>query len=77
MRCLVFVVLLPALAGCASQMMSPPPRPLASEKCAQIARQRAEDAAANGYDAAYQKIIFDGDYDACTKLPNGAAAPQG
>ena len=55
------------LAGCQSP---PPPRVLAAEAanptCANVAEERARDAANNGYDEAFQQTIYKEAYQSCT-----------
>lgn len=57
---------------------SDPPRrmPLqASRNCTQVAQQRMNDAASNGYDTDDQQIVFRGTYDDCVQWEAKALKP--
>ena len=68
MRILASLLIASTFSGCASEIAREPIAPLlSSAKCAAVAQQRMQDAAANGYDGNVLKASFDFTYTDCVK----------
>ena len=69
MRSVVLAIAAFAVAGCASSGGAPiHPAPPALTGCAAIAQDRVNDAAANGYDAVMQDVVYKDAYNSCAAL---------